>query len=206
MHCRQKFQPEKHHSKLSSIWYDFLWISLQYNFEINELNIIISQYFQRLKEALQTGITSPTNESLHDKEIQVTKTILLVCVFFVLLFIPTALIIILDPLPPPNKDDYEHAQPMLHVIGYIINWCSAIVNPFIYVFTNQRSRPFSFLLGFQHTGTRQHEGNLITLQKFQPMIAKLSNVDFLNVFLLVERIFGRKMSKIGKAIHCRLGK
>jgi len=101
---------------------------------------------KRLKEALQTGITSPTNESLHDKEIQVTKTILLVCVFFVLLFIPTALIIILDPLPPPDKDDYKHAKPMLHVIGYIINWCSAIVNPFIYVFTNQ-----SYMASFKKT-------------------------------------------------------
>ena len=121
------------------------------------VNIIIFQYFQRLKEALQTGITSPTNESLHDKEIQVTKTILLVCVFFVLLFIPTALIIILDPLPPPDKDDYKHAKPMLHVIGYIINWCSAIVNPFIYVFTNQRSRPYVFLLAFPCTVARKHE-------------------------------------------------
>ena len=74
-----------------------------------------------------------------------TKTILLVCVFFVLLFVPTALIIIVDPLPPSNK-------AMLHVIGYIINWCSAIVNPFIYVFTNQRLGPFDFFLAFQCTG------------------------------------------------------
>ena len=33
--------------------------------------------------------------------------------------------------------DYKNAKPMLHVIGYIINWCSAFINPFIYVFSNK---------------------------------------------------------------------
>ena len=59
---------------------------------------------------------------------------MLICVCFFVLFIPTALIIILDPMPPSGK------MPWLHVIGYILNWCSAFINPFIYVFTNETYR------------------------------------------------------------------
>ena len=44
-------------------------------------------------------------------EYQVTKTILITCISFVLLNVPTALIMMFDPMPPKG------ALPWLHILG-----------------------------------------------------------------------------------------
>ena len=44
-------------------------------------------------------------------EYQVTKTILITCISFVLLNVPTALIMMFDPMPPKG------ALPWLHIVG-----------------------------------------------------------------------------------------
>ena len=68
------------------------------------------------------------------REAQITKTTLMIWLGYGVCFLPTTLIMAIDPMPP-NK---EH--PGLHVAGYIIFWCSGFINPIIYIVSNKYYR------------------------------------------------------------------
>lgn len=70
---------------------------------------------------------------LKKKEAQMTKTTALVWLGFVICFLPSTLIIMFDPMPPSKNAG-------LHVAGYIIFWCSAFINPLIYIASNKYYR------------------------------------------------------------------
>ena len=53
---------------------------------------------------------------------------------FCICFVPTTLIMTVDPMPP-NRN-----YPEIHIAGYIIFWCSAFINPIIYTVCNQHYR------------------------------------------------------------------
>jgi hypothetical protein len=54
-----------------------------------------------------------------------TKTVLLVCVGYVACFLPSAVLMVVDPMPPCR------GYPSLHVASYVIFWCSGFVNPLV---------------------------------------------------------------------------
>ena len=53
---------------------------------------------------------------------------------FCICFLPTSLIMTVNPMPP-NRN-----YPEIHIAGYIIFWCSAFINPIIYTVCNQHYR------------------------------------------------------------------
>ncbi len=71
---------------------------------------------------------------LKKREHNITRTGLLVCMSFIICFMPSALIMALHPMPPHTD------MPGLHVAGYIIFWCSGFVNPVIYIVSNKYYR------------------------------------------------------------------
>ena len=62
------------------------------------------------------------------------QTTLMVWLGFILCFLPTTLIMIINPTPP-NRN-----VPWLHILGYIIFWCSGFINPIIYIVSNKYYR------------------------------------------------------------------
>ncbi len=68
------------------------------------------------------------------RERQLTRTLLLICISYLVCFLPSALIALIDPMPPC----WQH--PGWHVATYVIFWCSAWVNPVIYVICNRYYR------------------------------------------------------------------
>lgn len=71
---------------------------------------------------------------LRRREQQLTKTAVLMCLGFIICFLPSSILGAFDPMPPCRN------HPQLHVAGYIIFWCSGFVNPFIYVLSNRHYR------------------------------------------------------------------
>ena len=68
------------------------------------------------------------------RERQLTRTLLLICFSFLVCFAPSALIAIIDPMPPCWEN------PGWHVATYVVFWCSVFVNPIIYVACNRHYR------------------------------------------------------------------
>ena len=69
-------------------------------------------FFILISKWILVNVTGKTMvNTMRDMEYQVTKTILITCISFVLLNVPTALIMMFDPMPP--KGDL----PWLHILG-----------------------------------------------------------------------------------------
>jgi hypothetical protein len=82
-------------------------------------------------------------DHLEEREGQLHRMSLLLCITFIGLMVPGVVIVTVDPIPPNNQ------YPALHVVGYMLFWCSAFVNPLIYVFSNRyvsRATPLTFVL------------------------------------------------------------
>jgi len=70
-------------------------------------------------------------QSLKKKEKQLTKMLFIIFVCFMLTYLPAFVV---------KRFDEDYERPTAHVLCYIINWLSVIVNPVIYVVTNGKYR------------------------------------------------------------------
>ena len=68
------------------------------------------------------------------KPVELCKICIHIISGYTLCFLPTTLVMVIDPMPP--KRNY----PGLHVGTYIIFWCSGFINPIIYIMTNKYYR------------------------------------------------------------------
>eukprot|EP00095_Tigriopus_kingsejongensis_P001766 maker-scaffold339_size202159-snap-gene-0.9 protein:Tk01766 transcript:maker-scaffold339_size202159-snap-gene-0.9-mRNA-1 annotation:"hypothetical protein SINV_09496" len=68
------------------------------------------------------------------REKDLTKTFGIICLGYFVCFIPTSVLMVFDPMPPCYKN------PGWHVFGYIVFWCSAIINPVVYILANRHYR------------------------------------------------------------------
>eukprot|EP00095_Tigriopus_kingsejongensis_P001767 maker-scaffold339_size202159-snap-gene-0.10 protein:Tk01767 transcript:maker-scaffold339_size202159-snap-gene-0.10-mRNA-1 annotation:"hypothetical protein AND_002409" len=95
----------------------------------------VSRVGQRLRRSIsKSGNASAMTvrrESLQ-REREVARTFLLICIAFFTCFILNGIIVSVDPMPP-KKD-----HPSLHIIGYLVFWSSTFINPIIYFFTSNR--------------------------------------------------------------------
>jgi len=78
------------------------------------------------------------------EDIRMTKMMLMIFLSFLICFLPLMLVNVLD-------DDVKY--PSLHVIGSVLAWASAVINPFIYAFKNRQYKlAFKKLLGLEKHG------------------------------------------------------
>merc|ERR1712029_1107950 len=85
--------------------------------------------------------------SLRSKERAITQMMMIIFFTFLLTYIPSFVVKWFD-------DDYE--LPTAHVICYIINWLSVIMNPLIYVVTQERYR-----IAYKHLWCKIRNGGKI---------------------------------------------
>ena len=81
-------------------------------------------------------VNSNLNRQLSKRELAITKMTLLVWIGFFICFVPTSLSKVIFPMPE-NRDK---PAPELHIAGYVIFWCSAFINPVIYIISNKHYR------------------------------------------------------------------
>jgi hypothetical protein len=97
---------------------------------------------KQLRELFQA--TKQITDHLEEREGQLNRTSLLLCVTFIGLNVPGVIIMTVDAMPPNNQ------YPALHVVGYMLFWCSGFVNPLIYVFFNTFYRYVSIAIHYSH--------------------------------------------------------
>ena len=85
---------------------------------------------------------------------------------YVLCFLPTTLIMVIDPMPP-NRNN-----PQLHVVGYIIFWCSGFINPIIYIVSNKYYRKAMMEVVCCNA---QNQSEIFTVVKSNPEEIKLTS-------------------------------
>ena len=90
---------------------------------------------QAVRNMMDVDVTDAVlNQQLKKREAQMTKTTVMVWLGYVICFLPTTLIMTINPMPP-NRN-----LPGLHIAGYIIFWCSGFINPVIYIISNKYYR------------------------------------------------------------------
>jgi len=96
------------------------------------------------KHLAKSGAKGPLQSNQRKEDIRMTKMMLLIFLSFLICFLPLMLVNVLD-------DDVEY--PLLHIIGSVLAWASAVINPFIYAFKNRQYKmAFKKLLGLEKLG------------------------------------------------------
>ena len=93
-----------------------------------------------MQEVMDMDVVDTTlSRQMNKREAAITKMTLVVYIGFWVCFLPTTAIVVFDPTPGDHdKLDYPNRDnPELHVAGYIIFWCSAFINPVIYIASNK---------------------------------------------------------------------
>lgn len=70
------------------------------------------------------------------RERELTKTFGIICLCYIISFIPVSILSVFDPMPPCWEN------PGWHVFGYVMFWCSAIINPIVYILANRHYRKY----------------------------------------------------------------
>eukprot|EP00088_Acartia_fossae_P022620 TRINITY_DN2377_c0_g1_i2.p1 TRINITY_DN2377_c0_g1~~TRINITY_DN2377_c0_g1_i2.p1 ORF type:complete len:372 (+),score=85.47 TRINITY_DN2377_c0_g1_i2:100-1215(+) len=83
------------------------------------------------KHLALAGATRETSlqSNQRKEDLRMTKMMLLIFLSFLVCFLPLMLVNVLD-----DEVDY----PSLHIIGSVLAWASAVINPFIYAFKNRQ--------------------------------------------------------------------
>ncbi|KAB7505392.1 Protein trapped in endoderm-1 [Armadillidium nasatum] len=89
----------------------------------------------RMKMASHTNRTplSVTSKGIQTKkeDMRLTRMMLIIFLGFVFSFFPLMIV---------NVADDQVRVPMLHVLASVLAWASAVINPFVYAFTNRQYR------------------------------------------------------------------
>eukprot|EP00094_Tigriopus_californicus_P002825 TCALIF_02724-PA protein Name:"Similar to Tre1 Protein trapped in endoderm-1 (Drosophila melanogaster)" AED:0.18 eAED:0.19 QI:0/0.12/0/0.77/1/1/9/0/1136 len=143
--------------------------------------VILISYFAILRKVCSTGnamrssITNPGRKpNFHRKsqtrERELTKTFFIICTCYVICFIPGSVLMAVDPMPPC------HNNPGWHVFGYVMFWCSTIINPIVYILANRHYRKFTIYKVRGLLGMQSEE--LKTTSQYSPSLTSKAAVRF----------------------------
>ena len=115
----------------------------------------------RVRSHLAESMSNQNLRKFSSKEVQITRTVVFICLTFFCLYVPCALIMVFDPMPP-NGD-----LAWLHVVFYIVFWSSAFVNPFIYFLTNKNYRKAMLKTFGLYQKPSLHQVNLVNVRSLE---------------------------------------
>lgn len=139
---------------------------------------------QKHMAVANSGKETVLQSNQRTEDLRMTKMMLLIFVSFLISFLPLMLVNVLDD---------EVVYPSIHIVGSVLAWASALINPFIYAFKNrQYKHAFKKLMGMEklvgqtgRAGTSQISANskqsnsktLVTeIIQLQTPVAKLARV------------------------------
>jgi len=82
-----------------------------------------------LSKQQKTGPATRQQASQRREDLRMTKMMLIIFISFLICFLPLMLV---------NVIDDELNVPTVHVVGSVLAWASAVINPFIYAFKNRQ--------------------------------------------------------------------